>query len=427
MSCIDLGTINSELVERTQKHPCYSADGHNKYARIHLPVAPRCNIQCNYCNRKFDCVNESRPGVTGEILTPELAKEKFEWVKSEIAELSVVGIAGPGDALAEWDSTKQTIQKIKQSNGDMIFCLSTNGLLLPELAPEIVELGIEHVTVTVNTLDVKIGAKIYQHVFYHGKYYHGVEAAKILLENQLAGIKFLTEHGILVKINMVMIKGINDTHIPAVVKKVKELGVFVTNIMPLIPASGSAFEHFPQTSMKEINDLRNLCQLDIQQMRHCQQCRADAIGCLGEDRSQEFRMCNRQILEPPLPASVNRQYKIAVTSKYGKLVDQHFGHAEKFIIYQSDGQKFEVLEQRIVDKYCTGMAECDEEEAKRDSMIHTLADCDAILSMRIGYHAKEKLGQQGIYSIECCDTVENGLRQTVNELAKLSKPTTKAI
>ena len=36
------------------RHPCYSLTGSHKFARIHLPVAPRCNIQCNYCNRKFD-------------------------------------------------------------------------------------------------------------------------------------------------------------------------------------------------------------------------------------------------------------------------------------------------------------------------------------------------------------------------------------
>lgn len=427
MVCMCPGMLNQELLKKTQRHPCYSADAHHKYARIHLPVAPRCNIQCNYCNRKFDCINESRPGVTSEVLTPELAREKFDWVKSEIDELSVVGIAGPGDALADWKCTRQTILEIKKANPEMIFCLSTNGLLLPELAPEIVELGVQHVTVTVNTLDISIGAKIYRHVLYHGKYYYGEEAAGILLENQLTGIKYLTEQGILVKINMVMIKGINDTHIPAVVKKVKELGAFVTNIMPLIPAPGSAFEHFPQTSRKELNDLRNICETDIQQMRHCQQCRADAIGRLGEDRSAEFRMCQRQITERAPVNPARREYKIAVASRYGKMVDLHFGHAESFTIYQGDGKTFKVLEQRRVDKYCAGVAECEEEEAKRDGMIESLADCDAVLAMRIGYHAKEKLRQKGIHSIEYCDTVVNGLQQAVAELVKLPAPVAKAI
>ena len=35
--------------------------------------------------------------------------------------------------------------------------------------------------------------------------------------------------------------------------------------------------------------MRDLCELDVRQMRHCKQCRADAIGLLCEDRSHEFR------------------------------------------------------------------------------------------------------------------------------------------
>lgn len=417
MTCIGIGNVLPEILEKTKRHPCYSAEAHHKYARIHLPVAPRCNIQCNYCNRKFDCVNESRPGVTSEVLSPELAEKKFEWVKEQIGELSVVGIAGPGDALADWQHTKQTIEKIKAANPEMTFCLSTNGLLLPDYAAEIVALGVHHVTVTVNALDPAIGAKIYQYVSYKGKYYYEKEAAELLLQKQLAGIAYLAGQGVLVKINIVMIKGINDSHIPEVVKKVKELGAFITNIMPLIPAPGSSFEHFPQTSMKEINELRNRCQLDIQQMRHCKQCRADAIGLLGEDRSHEFRMCNRQTEAAPLiAASPKKGYRIAVTSKYGKLVDQHFGHAGEFIIYQGNGQDFTLVERRSVAKFCTGVEECGDEEENGAQTIGAIHDCQAVLTMRIGQHAKTKLAEQGVRSIEYCDTVENGLRHAVTVL-----------
>lgn len=423
MGCVCSGTLSVDTLERTNKHPCYSADAHHKYARMHLPVAPRCNVQCNYCNRKFDCVNESRPGVTSEVLTPALASDKFVWVKGEIEHLSVVGIAGPGDALADWPSTKETIENIRAIDQTITFCLSTNGLLLPKYASEIMALGIRHVTVTVNTLDPTIGAKIYKFVSYQGKNYVGPKAAELLLANQLAGIESLVKHGVLVKINIVMIKGINDRHIPAVVKKVKELGVFVTNIMPLIPAPGSAFEHFPQTSMKELNALRDVCQLDIRQMRHCQQCRADAIGLLHEDRSQEFRMCNHAPDRKTEESEPKKVYQIAVTSKHGKMVDQHFGHATQLLIFQGDGQKFQLRETRRVGQYCAGMAECDVEDkaSGREQIIEALQDCNAVLTMRIGYHAKEQLGKKGIFISEYCDTVENGLRYTASQIETLSQ------
>ena len=59
-------------------HPCYSEAAHHHYARMHVAVAPACNIQCNYCNRKYDCANELRPGVVvvSEKLTPEQAAKE---------------------------------------------------------------------------------------------------------------------------------------------------------------------------------------------------------------------------------------------------------------------------------------------------------------------------------------------------------------
>ncbi|EGW37581.1 nitrogenase cofactor biosynthesis protein NifB [Desulfosporosinus sp. OT] len=292
------------MLEKTQKHPCYSFDAHQKFARMHLPVAPYCNLSCNYCNRKFDCVNESRPGVTSEILTPQAAKNKFDKVSAQIEQLSVIGIAGPGDALADWENTRETIRLIRAENPQIVFCLSTNGLLLPEYAQDIVQLGVTHVTVTVNCIDSAIGAEIYKHINFKGQHYEGETGVKILIENQLAGIALLIGLGIVVKINIVMLKGINDQHIPEVVKKMKELGVYITNIMPLIPAPGSAFENFPQTPIKDVNEMRDLCELDVRQMRHCKQCRADAIGLLGKDRSQEFRDHLPQVLQKVLGCGV---------------------------------------------------------------------------------------------------------------------------
>jgi len=51
------------IKEKVKNHPCYSQEAHQFYAKMHVAVAPTCNIQCNCCNRKYDCANESRPDV----------------------------------------------------------------------------------------------------------------------------------------------------------------------------------------------------------------------------------------------------------------------------------------------------------------------------------------------------------------------------
>jgi nitrogen fixation protein NifB len=39
-----------------KNHPCFNDSSRHTFGRLHLPVAPKCNIQCNYCSRKFDSV-----------------------------------------------------------------------------------------------------------------------------------------------------------------------------------------------------------------------------------------------------------------------------------------------------------------------------------------------------------------------------------
>lgn len=405
------------------RHPCYSAESQHKFARMHLPVAPLCNIQCNYCNRLYDCVNESRPGVTSEILMPEQALAKIGVVQSRLDNLAVIGIAGPGDALANWEKTRATLVGIRANYPDLIPCLSTNGLLLPRYAEELIELGVGHVTVTVNSIDPILSEKIYAYIEWEGVRLKGPAAMKKLLDNQMAGIRLLAKHDILIKVNIVMIPGVNESHIPKVVAAVKDAGVSLTNIMPLIPASGSSFAHLPQTSNREVAAMRDACQTMLPQMRHCRQCRADAIGLLAQDRSAEFREtpscpgsgCGGKKTSVELNIG-GYKYRVAVTSKYEKLVDQHFGHAERFLIYETDGTRSVLLERRDAPKYCSGNEYCESEEDSKQETVRKLNDCAAVVTMRIGNQAKERLLTQGVMVVEACNEIPAGLATAVQQL-----------
>ncbi|MDR1815797.1 MAG: radical SAM protein [Clostridiales Family XIII bacterium] len=264
-------------------HPCFCGCEGARAARIHLPVAAGCNIQCGYCVRKYDCVNESRPGVTSGVLTPEAALARYLAARETIENLNVVGIAGPGDALASPAATLETLRLVREADKDVLFCLSTNGLALPEHIDALAALGLTHLTVTVNAVDPKIGARIYQHVDYRGMRLEGEAGAAALLANKFAGLARAKALGMQIKVNTVLLPGVNDAHVPEIMRAVKETGCVLSNIMPMIPVEGSALAHLGKADLAEVDRLRALCEADLPQMRHCAHCRADAAGPLGHD------------------------------------------------------------------------------------------------------------------------------------------------
>jgi len=397
------------MEERTKGHPCFNGCAHDN-ARMHIPVAPNCNISCNYCSRKFDCVNESRPGVTSSILSPVQALERFKEFKSKLKNLTVVGIAGPGDALANFDVVKESIQLIRKESPDITFCLSTNGLMLPFYANEILELGVSHITITINTIDPEIGLKLYKEINYLGVKYTGIEGARILLQNQLSGLKYLTSKGLICKVNIVYVKGINDSGIEDTVKKVKECGAFMTNIMPMINAPGSKFEHIKTVNNEELLVMRKKCEIDLKQMYHCKQCRADAVGTLGNDISQTSKGSQSSSSDDIKPI------RFAVASKSGLNVDQHFGHATEFYIYDFTNGDATFIEKRKIPKFCTGIDDCEESHAdKIDYIIKTIEDCSGVLALRIGDVPKQKLQKKNIEVYLLCDEIRNGIRKIVGE------------
>lgn len=281
--CTESDTKDSEFKRIIAEHPCYDKNAQHKFGRIHLPVAPACNVQCNFCVREFDCVNESRPGVTSKVLTPQEALEKTRDVIKEHPFIKVIGIAGPGDPLAN-DETFETFKLIKDEFPDLTLCMSTNGLYLPQKLPELIRLGVSTLTVTVNAVDPKIMEKIYSHIIYDGKVHKGIEAAMIMHKNQMEGIKAAVDAGLAVKINTVLIPTINDNHIIDIAKKMKEMGVYIMNVMPLI--SQGAFAHLTPPTAQERSEIQKECEPYVTQMKHCRQCRADAYGLIGEDLSQ---------------------------------------------------------------------------------------------------------------------------------------------
>ncbi len=428
--------LPADIQDKIHNHPCYSEGAHHHYARIHVAVAPACNIQCNYCNRKYDCSNESRPGVTSERLTPEESAKKVMFVGGEVQRLSVLGIAGPGDALANPEKTFKTFELVREKAPDLKLCLSTNGLELPKYVDEMVKYNIDHVTVTINSVDTtgEIGSQIYPWIFYNNKRYYGKEAAQILLERQLEGMKKCVENGILIKANSVLIPGINDEHLPEVSKKLKEIGVFLHNIMPIIsePEHGTAFglAGVPSATDQQQMAVQEACGMDMKLMQHCRQCRADAVGLIGEDRGAEFtkqtfthmsfdeleikydlegrkeaqakieefrffldRANERVRKEKEELSSDGNTILVAVTTAGEGMINQHFGSVKEFLIYEAGDRGIRFIHHRKVDyEYCAGP----DGTNPLDPILEKLKDVNLILTAKIGGCPQGDLAAAGI-------------------------------
>jgi len=420
--------------DKVKNHPCYSEEAHHHFARMHVAVAPACNIQCNYCNRKYDCSNESRPGVVSQKLTPEQAVRKVVAVASEIPQMTVLGIAGPGDALANPAKTFQTFRMLQEQAPDLKLCISTNGLALPDHVDEICKYNVDHVTITINMVDPAVGEKIYPWIFWQHKRVTGYEAAKILHERQMLGLEMLTARGVLTKINSVLIPGVNDEHLIEVNREVKKRGAFLHNIMPLISEAehGTVFGLTGQRgpTASELKAVQDACMGGANLMRHCRQCRADAVGLLGEDRSEEFTLDKLEQMDVVYDLDKRKSYQdkveveraaqqaakaqalaaasaievaddlqvlVAVATKGGGRVNEHFGHVTEFQVFEVSAAKALFVGHRRVDQYCQGGAGDDEQ---LPSVVRAINDCHAVLVAKIGACPRDELSQAGVEPVD---------------------------
>jgi nitrogen fixation protein NifB len=435
-----LAHLPDHIRQKVQDHPCYSEEAHHYFARMHVAVAPACNIQCNYCNRKYDCANESRPGVVSEVLSPDHAIKKVLAVAAAIPQMTVLGIAGPGDPLANPARTFETFRQLSEKAPDIKLCVSTNGLRLPEFVEEIAKHNIDHVTITINCIDPKVGAKIYPWIYWNNRRIRGEEGAAILIAQQQKGLEMLTARGILVKVNSVMIPGVNDQHLAEVSKAVKAKGAFLHNVMPLIAEAehGTYYGLMeqPGPTAAELQALQDECAGDMAMMRHCRQCRADAVGLLGEDRGAEFTLDKIEAMDIDYDAAMAKRKEVhdslveqmaaqrgaraakgtapamaelapvgtrpvlmAVAAKNG-LVGEHFGHAKEFLVYEAGPEGVRFISHRKTDLYCLGGDSCGDDglepESILDKIIACLKGCEAVLCSRVGFEPWGQLEAAGI-------------------------------
>ena len=378
-------------------HPCFDDAARLRYSRVHLPVAAGCNVQCNFCDRRFDCANESRPGVTSVLLTPDQASRYVDEVVRRDPAMRVVGIAGPGDPLAVPNATLRTLENVRKRHPELLLCVATNGLALPAHASELAALGVSHVTVTVNAVDPEIAGRIYAWVRDGERRVRGREGGILLWERQRAGIEILRARGVLVKINSILIPGINDDHVPEIARAVAGLGAQRFNCMPLRPVEGTPFGGFDEPGREDLLRVRGEAARHLIQMQHCSRCRADAVGRIGHDPSPEQLIVLRRH-----SGRSGARSRVAVASQEGILVNQHLGEAAEFHVYERRGDGFVLTEIRPAPQPDAGS---DRWRAVK-ALLH---DCRAILVSSAGPKPRRALARGGLVVLETEGLIEDAL------------------
>jgi len=164
-------------------------------------------------------------------------------------------------------------------------------------------------------------------------------------------------------------------------------------------------------------------------MRHCRQCRADAVGLLGEDRSAEFTTDKIMEMEVSYDLESRQAYQnaveqerlakvaaknaeletlaaeeasdikilVAVATKGQGRINEHFGHAKEFQVYELSSKGAKFVGHRRVDLYCQGGYG---EEDSLETVIKAINDCAAVFVAKIGHCPKDELTAAGIEPID---------------------------
>jgi nitrogen fixation protein NifB len=211
-------------------------------------------------------------------------------------------------------------------------------------------------------------------------------------------------------------------------------------------------------SQEELMELQDACSGDMNMMRHCRQCRADAVGLLGEDRGDEFTMDKiedmeidyqaamekRKVIHQAIEEEMNskrnaktesaakhaaepklttRPVLMAVATSGQGVINQHFGHAKEFLIYEASPDGVRFMSHRKTDLYCSGDDTCGDGESVLQRTIRALEGCETVLCSKIGYEPWEMLEQAGIMpnGEHAMEPIEDAVMAVYKEMAAAGK------
>lgn len=105
--------------------------------------------------------------------------------------------------------------------------------------------------------------------------------------------------------------------------------------------------------------------------------------------------------------------RVAVVSSDGKVVNQHFGKASRFLIFEVADGKIQFIEERKNTPLC-GSAENGHANDALSRTISLISDCQAVLCARIGGVAEEELRRNKIRPVEAPYFIHEALKNIIS-------------
>ena len=258
---------------------------------LHLPVAPRCNVQCTYCDISGDCVHQSPSGSASRLLTADQSVHYALEVVQREPRIRGIGVSGPGEPLANPEATFEVFARLREKLPDSAFFVATNGLQLPAYAEELGAVGVSLCIITINSVNAPTLAKMTEWVQGPEGLLVGEDAARFFLAQQLQGIRAAVAVNMAVRVNCQLIPGVNDQEIEEVAKTVAEAGARYFHLQKFDPSRSKSpeFGRLEAPSAQQMARARELAARHISLIEHCSLCAADSVGCLARGQAESTR------------------------------------------------------------------------------------------------------------------------------------------
>ncbi len=106
---------------------------------------------------------------------------------------------------------------------------------------------------------------------------------------------------------------------------------------------------------------------------------------------------------------------IAVASRDGREINQHFGHAERFLVYDVNGTEVKLVDEKKFERYCTYDQGHPLRAPVLRAIVDSLGECHTVVCAQIGQGPQMELEQLGIETF----VADGPIKPTLMELAKL--------